>query len=399
MRSDVDDDVKLWKCILPMAIISYFAPLIQYQDIQESFQLAKYLPIIYAVLSIALFVPSYLLTKIRAVNISIIVVLALWAPCIVGKAIYPKARNGYLYAWPKDGYITFKITADPKITKWGNIGNDLKFHHYINGNEFWSGNTVRKRVGETLTFETEIVEADSIPDIGSAYSVPFRYSDSYHYEFPNLYLRTYVTVDEKGGNYISRGESAEFETTYCLTRVMPAGTRYVDILTYITGTTAYWVLQASLWFQFATVGFVILEVLILLHSTTSERRESRKKNREIREQYRSEKERFAEAVEAAGGLRKYAGVPDNVRFVDGLPVDGDGQEFGSYTVYTAMHGNCYHKYAGCCSAKFPKHIFEIGNRYHPCKKCCPSDLVIPDWYRSYKLANRLAVHYKCKFKD
>ena len=110
-------------------------------------------------------------------------------------------------------------------------------------------------------------------------------------------------------------------------------------------------------------------------------------------EFLSEKTAFIEKLNGKS-IREVAGVPSNIAFVNGLPVDNNIGEYGSYTVYRSFSGSCYHQTKGCCSAYQPMHYFEAIHNLRPCSKCNPSTEKLPQWYIEYKMLKCDAERYQ-----
>ena len=121
---------------------------------------------------------------------------------------------------------------------------------------------------------------------------------------------------------------------------------------------------------------------VFVSSRISKGKEKKRKEQE-RQEYEANKSQF---ILKLGGksIREAAGVPNNIKFIDGLPRDNNNRQYGSYTVYLSTNGTCYHEKPGCCSAHRVAHAFLVINRYRPCSKCCRGSVIIPQWYTKYK---------------
>jgi len=125
-----------------------------------------------------------------------------------------------------------------------------------------------------------------------------------------------------------------------------------------------------------------------------EEEERRRKEEEERRRWEEEKERLLSELHGRS-VREVARVPEGIRFLNGYPVDNNDSTYGSYTVYISENGKCYHRKAGCCSARKPRHIFQAQGYYSPCSKCSSGyRLKAPDWFYDYDRLQKECAKYR-----
>lgn len=129
-----------------------------------------------------------------------------------------------------------------------------------------------------------------------------------------------------------------------------------------------------------------------------DKEKEKKRLQEEAERFRKDKEEFLLLL-SGRNILDVAGVPANIRFVNGYPIDNNDSVFGSFTVYISSRGSCYHQKQGCCSARIRVHAFKLGWQYRPCSKCVSKQITIPEWYNSYKVLRDKCVKFDIPFDE
>ena len=105
---------------------------------------------------------------------------------------------------------TFKVSISCKRTAYYHLGEDISYEHTFDGKVIDNGDTITV-TGNTATFETTIVENDSIPDVGYG---------SMDFDLQNITKKTSqtmsITVYESGGRRYPDAY-ATWDVTYTLT--------------------------------------------------------------------------------------------------------------------------------------------------------------------------------------
>ena len=151
----------------------------------------------------------------------------LLAPLIIN-VVYDVHKRNYLNSYPTDGIISLRITCDVNsINEHGSIGSEWTYQHFLNSQEFKSGNILKVDAKEGFTITSRIIERDGIDDVGEVTSKRYFYS-SFNNREKTLTVLQNVHIVENGGRKYSNS-SADFEVIYTLKRVIPtsAGFFYV----------------------------------------------------------------------------------------------------------------------------------------------------------------------------
>lgn len=290
---------------------------------------------------------------------------------------YKEHSEEYLVTMPLDGRIYVRISSSVNsVGGVGTIGNEITCESYLNGSKL-SGDVIAVGVDEPFCIETKIVESDSIPDVGEAISGTYRFSENNNYKKPVI-IKLSLRVSESGGNW-NKGSYSDYEVVHTLNRVIPEMS-FLDLYYYTHNAEERSLCEyaANAQIIFVAIAFIII-VLTAIKARTVSAKQKKERERILEE----EKQAFRNKLEGMT-IRQYAGVPSSIRFVNGLPVDNNDSQFGSFTVFRSSNGNCYHQKRGCCSARFPIHFFVAVKRYRPCSKCCYKHMEIPQWYVNYK---------------
>lgn len=305
----------------------------------------------------------------------------------------------YLISYPADNLIYVKITCDiDKAGESGGVGNEWTYEHYLNDKEFKNGEVVTVDAETPFSIKSRFIEHDGISDVGEAVSKQYRYSESNNYE-KTLIISQKIHVVEQGGN--NAGATVDFNATYSLKRVIPDSMNDWDIFLYATNDTEYFLCV------FLILGQILCVVCVIFVLITGRKEQIYiEKQKQIRIEQKLEEERQRKEREFLTGkavflqnlqgqsIRQAAGVPAHLSFVDGLPKDNNGAEYGSFTVYCSRSGSCYHDKIGCCSAYRPMHYFNAKKKFRPCSKCCTKKRSIPQWYINYNTIKKQAEYYQ-----
>ena len=332
---------------------------------------------------------------------------------------YHYQLKNYIASSPINGMISVKVLCDiNSVHEHGNIGNEMKYYHYLDDIAFKNGDVISINVNKPFKITSEFVEFDGISDVGKTTSKPRKYTsgDSFDQE---IVISQIVEVEEDGGRRNS-GASATFKVTYRLNRVLDKNMGFWDIQFFnvnqfespIVSLIIAGVVNIILILAIIVRGIRIQKQYEMAQCLMEERKRKLEeswryqKKQEIEneklkkhQQFLREKEAFIDSVQGRR-LRDMTNVPENIRFVNGLPKDNNNSEYGSFTVYRSSNGKCYHEKRGCCSARRPIHYFDSQIlQLKRCSKCCTQYREIPQWYKDYVFLVAQAKKYGIEIYD
>ena len=154
----------------------------------------------------------------------------------------------------------------------------------------------------------------------------------------------------------------------------------------------------KLWSAGIIGGVVLVAAAGLFTKNAISKKRAEEERRKKEAQFLAEKQAFLARLNGRN-IRDVAGVPNQLKLVNGLPIDNNDAEFGSYTVYRSLSGRCYHDKKGCCSASFPIHYFEARPWLTPCSKCCVKQREIPQWFFEYRSLKKQAEKYHIDYTE
>lgn len=158
------------------------------------------------------------------------------------------------------------------------------------------------------------------------------------------------------------------------------------------------IIYISLFYITIPLTFLGVKWLVTLPTRIKKKRILEQERIKAQEEFNKQKEEFINSLNGTG-IREKAGVPNNIKFENGLPIDNNDRAFGTFTVYISNNGKCFHQKRGCCSANKPAHYFRIKKHYRPCSKCCNKDYSIPQWYKNYMSLKRKAKLYDITIEE
>lgn len=144
------------------------------------------------------------------------------------------------------------------------------------------------------------------------------------------------------------------------------------------------------------VVFVTAAGLFTKNAIFKKRAEEERRKKET--QFLAEKQAFLARLNGRT-IREAAGVPNQLKLVNGLPIDNNDAPFGSFTVYRSINGRCFHDKKGCCSASFPMHYFEARPWLSSCSKCCVKHRATPQWYFEYQSLKKQAEMFHIDYTE
>ncbi len=304
-------------------------------------------------------------------------ILFLLVPAIMTIS-YFSHLNDYRTSIPSDNCIQFRINANVKKTGGsGNVGNEWSYKHAINSNQFKSGEIIELNIKNPFTITSTITENDDINDVGTTTSGEYSFSVFGNYS-EEIVITNSVRVDERGGRRNS-GAYALFSVEYTINRVLPEDYSFFDVYFFTESQTENSFLWGVLFLGLGSLLFIA--ILFYAYKKRMIKIESERKAEEERK-FQAEKRAFIAYLDGRS-LRDVAGVPESIRYENGIPVDNNNAEYGSFTVYLSHNGKCYHGQKGCSSAYLPTHFFKAKQHYKPCSKCCYRYYDIPEWHEKY----------------
>lgn len=267
-----------------------------------------------------------------AINLRLLYNLDVWKS-IIGTAIvvllipsimtviYYSHYNSYLTAIPENNRVAFRITADVKYTGGsGNVGNEWLYKHAINNTAFEDGEIVEVNVREPFIITSTITEIDGIDDIGLSTSEEYHFKKQSDYT-EELVITNSVKVVERGGRKNS-GAYATFSVKYHINRVLPADFTFFDVYFFADNQTERVLLWGVL---FLGLGSILYVVFLIRAGKKREDQLAIERKAEEERKFQSERNAF---ITRLGGkrLRDVAGVPLNITYRDGKPVDNNNSE-------------------------------------------------------------------------
>lgn len=173
---------------------------------------------------------------------------------IVIYIVYNVHKSKFIASYPDDNRISVCITCVVDlIEEYGSVGNEWGYEHFLNSQEFKSGEILTIGAKDSFSIASRITEYDDISDIGK--TVEYYTYDNYK---KPLVISQYVRVVESGGKrYV--GSFADFNVVYTLERVMPADMRVWDVYLYTSNVLEY--ITCILF----VVGQLICVVVIILN--------------------------------------------------------------------------------------------------------------------------------------
>lgn len=419
-------DCAMWQSGIIAAIVLYITW--HWFDISNIVKLIIGLAIAASLFALFLILPFFHKRLVGTTALLLIVLLTIPIPAAIN--YLSKSQNSaYLTSYPTDEQIHFRVNYSvERIETAGSLGHDLSYSHYLNEKAFSSGDLFSYNVYTPLKFSTVIVEHDQIDDVGEGFTKTFRFSENHNYTHPFTVSTDTIRVKEKGGRN-NAGSYSDFVVSYTLTRIIPEDTSFFSLYLLESPSETYH-LRYSLLIAEAFIGVVCIFALVIgiprrksviealklqqeqedlerarqrqLAIVTAKREKEQRLAQEAAMQLRIKAEKAAKKEEEKATfilnldgktIRQAAGVPNNIRYLNGLPVDNNNSQFGSFTVYRSKSGNCYHEQSGCCSAHIPMHIFNAKPRYKPCSKCVREQKYkyAPYWHSKYMELTR-----KCK---
>jgi len=328
-------------------------------------------------------IPYFIPTAHGGTLVAIVSIVFLLFPFAIN-ILYESNKQEYLTNITPNSIIGLKIEYDIERTGGsGSIGSEWKYQHHFNDIKFTSGETMEIKASAPFTIRSRFIESDEkISDIGETTSKPIKYYNLSPNN-SNLTIKNDVFVMESGGKRYA-GSFAEFTATYNIKLTIPPSKNYWDIYFYSADNSVQWIILLC---QF-TCLFLIAYVIIV-----GERKKEQIKEQEriaLEEKKKEERDIFIKGLNGKT-IREIAGVPANITYENGLPRDNNNQRFGSYTAYITKSGSCFHRVAGCCSARYPIHTFIASEKYKPCSKCRAYKSTIPVWHKTY-----IELVQKCK---
>lgn len=307
--------------------------------------------------------------------------------------------NSYVSYISSHNFETFRITIDTKRTGGsGSVGGEWSYQHYINNTKVKNGDIVEINIAEPFTITSTFTEHDSIDDVGSTTSKKFNFENNTGNQ-KSITITNSVKVSENGGRRNS-GSYAKFLAEYKISKtntaknssiikILPVYFSFFDVYFFTRNTAETVILWGTLLFGLGNISYV---VFLFRASKKRELQLEAERKAEEERKFQAEKREF---IASLGGksLRDFAGVPANIIYRNGKPVDNNNKEFGSFTVYLSSSGKCFHGTQGCCSAYRPYHFFDAKRYYRPCSKCYHIYREIPQWHTDYQNIKTTAHRY------
>jgi hypothetical protein len=313
--------------------------------------------------------------KIKITICTTIVVLII---PIITTIIYHTHSNNYLAAPPSNNKVYLSITASVKrIGGAGSVGNEWSYKNTINNTTFKSGEVVEISTKKPFFITSTITEHDSISDTGTATSKEYTFGKTKDYS-KEIRISNNVRVDERGGRK-NADAYALFTVNYTLQRVIPEDFTFFDVYFYTNNDSELYFLWGIPLLGVGCIAYIVL--VIYLEKKRQTQLEAERKAEEERK-FQQEKREFISSLHGKS-LREVAGVPANITYKNGRPIDHNNEVYGSFTVYLSRNGNCFHGRKGCCSAYRPIHYIDAQSYYKTCSKCWPRYHGIPEWHTKY----------------
>lgn len=346
--------------------------------------------IFYALVSFYTRIPYFISTTNSGKLIAIVCIVFLLFPSITN-ILYESSKQEYLSAITPNTVIGLKITYDVERTGGsGSIGSEWKYRHYFNDIQFKSGDILEIKASDAFTIRSRFIETDdAVSDVGETSSAPYTYH-KFSTDSRQITIQNDVIVIENGGRRYA-GSFAEFTATYHITLTVPPSISFWDIYFNTADISIRWVVLICQLICLAIVAYVIIG------GNYKKKQIDEKKRIALEKKKQEEKEAFIQSLNGKT-IREIAGVPSNISYESGLPKDNNNQCFGSYTVYTTKSGSCFHRIAGCCSARFPIHSFIAMEKYKPCSKCGAINRPIPAWHKTYIELVKKCKEYSIEFE-
>ncbi len=311
------------------------------------------------------------------IDINFTAILFLLAPAIMIFTYYSHL-NDYRTSIPSNNCIPFCINANVKrIEGSGSVGNDWNYKHAINSNPFKSGGIVELNIRNPFTITSTFTENDAIDDVGTTTSEEYSFSEFGDYT-EEIVITDSVRVDERGGRSNS-GSYVVFSIEYTLNRVLPEDYSFFDVYFFAKSKPENSFLRGILFLGLGSILFIA--ILFYISKKRMIQFEIERKREEER-QFQAEKRAFISSLDGRS-LRDVAGVPTYIRYENGVPIDNNDAEYGSFTVFLSHSGKCFHGKKGCSSAFLPTHYFIAKQHYKPCSKCGCRYYDIPEWHVKY----------------
>ncbi|MBE5766817.1 MAG: hypothetical protein E7335_06615 [Clostridiales bacterium] len=313
--------------------------------------------------------------------------------------IYCVCYSDYIKSIPSDDYIVSRI--DIKVERIGgssSVGNEWKYEHAINGIPIKDGEFAAFNIEQPFRITSTIIEDDDVDDVGKVTSSKcyFRKSGD---NIGKITVTNKVKVAERGGSK-NRSSYAVFLVEYKIIRsdvgryeakkIYPDTFDFFDVCFYDDAKNVLELVILSFGIECGIIAYVLLVI-----NKSKKRKEQLQREREDaqRQKFQDEKRTF---VARLGGkrLRDVAGVPENIIYSDGKPIDEGDEKYGSFTVYVTYNGTCFHSREGCCSSYKPVHYFDARKSYRPCLKCKHRYIDVPEWHIKYLELQKEARKYE-----
>ncbi len=319
------------------------------------------------------------------------------------------------------GLISTSVSLNCEQTNDDNIGSELNYYFYINGTEVSNGSTVQINVLEPIQISVSIIEADPSHDDTGEVSDEFIVAlcdlfegITFRWEVPiSEHYGQYAgnTADYAGSitlktvNYYALSQSEKYHPPFYTIPLKPAEPvkpippnkeaflySPLEAIKHSIGGIALFCL-----FSFSLLLLIIFQTASAL-SKEQERQRIKQFSKIQKQRFKEEKKNFINRVHGRSPS-EICNIPNNIHFLqNGLPIDNNDTEFGSFTYYLSEHGTRYHKKIGCSSASIPCHAFKIDTyQYSPCSKCCRTEINIPEWYTEYQNLMLEAKHFEYSF--
>lgn len=215
--------------------------------------------ILWIVISFAAYISrlNIIRTSWQSVIITILMFLAVPVLLVVTHNIHEKE---YLTSYPDDNQISVQITYEiNRVNSSGSIGHDWTYHHFLNNQEFESGDIVTINAKSPFSITSRFVEHDSISDVGESSSKQYKYSQNDNYK-KTLTISQKVHVTERGGRKYA-GSTADFNVTYTLKRVVPPSIGFWGILLYTSNSIEFFVCISLIVLQILCIIFVVFVII------------------------------------------------------------------------------------------------------------------------------------------
>ena len=334
-------------------------------------------------------VPMGLVVELTSTNLSLLYNFSAWKSIIctaivvllipsIMSVTYYAHHNTYLSSAPSNNQVSLRITADVKRTGGsGSIGGEWRYKHAINSNTFKSGDIVEINIKKPFNITSTIIENDEIDDVGTSISREYTYGITGDYT-EEISLSNNVKVVERGGRKNS-GAYATFTVNYTINRVVPNDYTFFDVYFFTNNEDEAPLLWGILLLGLGSVAYI---VFIIYSGKKRETQLEEEKKAEEERKFQEEKKAFIASLKGKQ-LRDVAGVPSHIVYQNGMPIDNNNAEYGSFTVYLSSSGKCFHGSKGCCSAYRPAHYFTARQSYSPCSKCGSRYHNVPEWHTKY----------------